>query len=156
MADSWTAKVDIRKHRTSGIYRVHVYATLANGSLKCIGKTTFTVSQVPALEIKTRDYDEITGGFKVTIPKPESKSGVANVQIPVWCASDQSDIKWYIAEKQKDGSYAVDIEPRNHKYHSGEYIVHAYVEGQNGVLSYVGKTSQKVVAQCLRRIHDYG
>lgn len=145
-ADSWTAKVDIRKHKTSGIYRVHVYATLANGNLKCIGKTTFTVSEVPALEIKAQNYDEITGGFKVTIPKPESKSGVAKVQVPVWCASDQSDIKWYIAEKQKDGSYVADIEPRNHKYHSGEYIVHVYIEGQNGVLSYVGKTSQKVVA----------
>ncbi|MDR1954158.1 MAG: GBS Bsp-like repeat-containing protein, partial [Clostridiales Family XIII bacterium] len=62
-------------------------------------------------------------------------SGVSEVQIPVWSKPDQSDIHWYKATKQVDGSYTANVDIKNHKYNYGTYIAHCYVRGGNGTFA---------------------
>ena len=64
----------------------------------------------------------------------ESKSGVSQIQVPVWCEADQNDIYWYTAQKQSDGTYKVKVSIANHKYHSGEYKIDTYLTGGNGLV----------------------
>lgn len=128
----WTATADIRKHKTTGSYNVHVYATLANGMLKGLGTTTFVVEDA-SMETLIENYNESKGTFEVVVNAIQSKSGVSKIQIPVWCLNDQSDIRWYDAKKQDDGSYKATISIANHKYATGKYKVHAYMTTGNGI-----------------------
>ena len=143
----WTATADIRKHRTAGKYNVHAYAQMSDGSMKILGTTTFEVT-APYIEedIKIENYDENSGGFTAIVPTPVSMSDVEHVWVPVWCSANQSDIKWYEAKKQTDGTYKVNVDPMYHNYNSGLYKIHAYVDTANGLRYYLGSTSQIVNA----------
>ncbi len=133
----WTATADIKNHKTAGRYNVHVYVTLSNGSMKFLGSTTFTVSK-PTLSVVSGGYDKGKGIFDVTITNVASVSGVEKIQIPVWCAKNQSDIKWYDAERQKNGSYKATVRMSNHGYSVGKYQVHTYITAGNGVMAFGG------------------
>ena len=144
---NWETTVDIQDHKTAGKYEVDVYYTLADGTMRGLGSTFFEVNgaALPS-EVTVRDYDETTGGFTVVIPEPISLSGVSDVLVPVWCAEDQSDICWYGAQKQKDGTYTVTVDPVYHAYNSGLYKIHVYVDSGNGIRQCVGMASQMVSA----------
>ena len=73
-----------------------------------------------------------------------SKSGVQSVQIPVWNQPDQSDLIWYSAKKQSDGTYKVHVDIANHHNNRSTYNVHVYVMDNNGVQTLVATTSQQV------------
>lgn len=141
----WTAVVNIKNHNTLGSYNVHAYATLTNGKMQLLGTTTFHVTK-PTLTVSTENYKENAGAFDVVIKNVVSPSGVSKIQVPVWCASDQSDIKWYDAVEQKDGTYAINVDPIYHKYNSGIYKIHVYITTETGIIAFAGSSSQLVVA----------
>ncbi len=142
--DSWTATADIRKHKTAGKYFVHVYATLTNGGMKYLGSTEFTVS-VPTSKVTVSDYREKEGAFDVILTDVQSVSKVDKVQVPVWTTSNQSDIRWYGAEKQSDGSYKATVNIANHNYATGPYKIHTYITTENGLLTGTGAAPDKMV-----------
>ena len=74
----------------------------------CIGHTEFTVEE-PTWDMAVENQDDEKGTFDIVISNIESKSGVSQVRVPVWCAEDQSDIRWYDATRQSDGSYRVTV-----------------------------------------------
>ena len=144
---NWETTIDIQDHKTAGTYEVDVYYTLANGVMKGLGSTFFEVAGATLTsEISIKDYDDTTGSFTVVVPEPQSASGVSSVLVPVWCSEDQSDICWYGAKRQTDGTYTVSVDPMNHKYNSGLYKIHIYVVSNNGIQQYVGSASQMVSA----------
>ena len=144
---NWETTIDIRDHKTAGIYQVDVYYTLANGVMKGLGSTFFEVTGASLTsEISIKDYDDTTGSFTVVVPEPQLASGVSSVLVPVWCSEDQSDICWYGAKRQPDGTYTVSVDPMYHKYNSGLYKIHVYVVSNNGIQQNVGSASQMVSA----------
>ncbi|WP_033127032.1 GBS Bsp-like repeat-containing protein, partial [Eubacterium sp. ER2] len=140
---NWETTIDIRDHKTAGAYKVDVYYTLANGVMKGFGSTFFEVSS-PSMTTSIENYDEEKGTFEVVVSDIVSPSGVDRVQVPVWCASDQSDIRWYDAEKQNDGSYKAKISTANHNFATGTYQVHVYVTTKNGLTQGVVAGTQNV------------
>lgn len=80
-------------------------------------------------------------GFEVLVTNLIDAKGITAVKIPVWTSNqNQDDLKWYNAQKQKNGSYSVIVETKNHKNELGEYNVHLYYEEKDGSL--VGITGQ--------------
>ena len=149
---SYEANVEISRHKTAGEYQSHVYITLADGTQKLLGATQFTVSDLKCEKISVENYNEATGAFRVKIEGVESPSGIKNVSVPVWCSADQSDIRWYTAEKVSEKEYMVYVDPVYHQSHSGEYKIHVYVDAGNGVSAIVGTTSCNVQAPGLYSI----
>lgn len=141
---SYMYDVSVNNHRQAGTYVVHAYADRPGGSSVFLGQTTFDVSAPAAASVSVANYDAANGTFQVWVSGVRSSSGIRQVQIPIWCASDQSDIRWYPASLQPNGSYAVQASIANHGFHTGKYNIHVYAEGGNGILSYVGGTSQEV------------
>ena len=141
----WSATVDIRDHRTEGVYVSDVYVTLADNTMICVGRANFTVT-TPTLQVKTDNYNEEAGTFDVIITDVQSVSGVTGISVPIWCAADQSDIHWYAAEKQDDGSYKVKVDPMYHNYNSGLYKIHVYINTDNGLFINALQCSQFVSA----------
>ena len=142
----WETTVNIKNHKTAGKYRSDVYAVMSDGSMQGVGSITFEVTEPGVGKIELSSLDELTGQFVVTLRNIESPSGIYRVQIPVWCSGNQSDICWYTATKQEDGSYSATIDPMKHGYHIGEYKVHVYVTCRNGVMAKVGETSKNVTS----------
>lgn len=143
---SYMYDVSVSSHRESGTYVVHAYADRPNGSSVFLGQTTFEVSAPAAASVSVTNYNASTGSFQVWVSGIRAVSGIRQVQVPIWCASDQSDIRWYPATLQPNGSYAVQVSVSNHGFHMGRYNIHVYAEGGNGILSFVGGTTQEVSA----------
>ena len=142
---SYKASAVIKNHGDAGVYNVHAYAKLKNGSMVFLGKTKFTVSG-PSARLVTNAVSGKKGTFGAIGTDFDSPSGISKVRFAVWCADDQSDIYWYTAGKQKDGNYTQVISVANHKYHFGKYKVHMYVTTGNGITKNAGRTTVEIKA----------
>ncbi len=133
--------VPISNHKKAGKYTVHLYKdnTLLDNS-------SFTVSDVTASDLSISDIDGSKGRFRVTLSGIDSASGVESVSIPIWPGNDQSQIKWYTAEKDGD-SYYVDADVLNHGLSFGDYTAHAYVTSKNGIKTRVKSASCHITAE---------
>lgn len=150
---SYLCDVPVSNHGETGSYTVHAYVESTDGYLYLMGYTGFQVSSVstPSYEasarsITTANYNASAGSFQVWVQGVQAASGVNQVQIPVWCSQDQSDIRWYVASRMSDGSYMAEVSAANHGYHSGRYQAHAYVLENNGTMTFLGGTAQDVSA----------
>lgn len=132
-AGVWETNIDIKNHKTAGVYYADAYANMSSGGAKYLKTGIFEVSQPTFGEIVFTDVDTSKGIFDVTIKNIQSVSGVASVSVPVWCADNQSDIKWYTAQKQADGTFKVRVDKKNHKNAIGIYKIHIYAVSGNGI-----------------------
>ncbi len=151
MDGSYLCDVPVSNHGETGSYTVHAYVESTDGYLYMMGDTGFQVAEMqqPSYEAYARNvtaanYSASGGSFQVWVQGVQAASGVSQVQIPVWCSADQSDIQWYIADRMSDGSFMAEVSAANHGYHTGRYQVHAYVLENNGTLTFVGSTTQDV------------
>jgi uncharacterized repeat protein (TIGR02543 family) len=136
----YSVSAPVSNHKETGLYLIHVYATLTNGASVIIGATSVTVS-APSGTATSQNINTGKGTFQVKLSGIKAPSGVTEVQIPVWSASNQSDIYWYKATKQSDGSYIANVNIKNHKYNYGTYIAHCYVRGGNGTFAFAAAKS---------------
>lgn len=144
---SYIYDVKIANHKELGRYNVHAYCTTKGDSQQFIGATGFEVATMPTVaQVEVSDINGTTGTFKVTVSGVIAPSGVEKVQIPIWCANDQSDIVWYTATKTSEGVYTVTAKVLNHGHHFGTYKVHVYVTMGNGIQALVGSTSASIQA----------
>ncbi len=144
---SYLCDISVGNHGQTGNYIVHAYVERSDGALFLLGQTNFQVTSIPrvsARSVTASNYNASNGSFQVWVQGIQSFSGVRQVQIPVWCSSDQSDIRWYVANRMSDGSYMAEVSIANHGYHAGRYQAHAYVLENTGTLSLVGYTTQDV------------
>lgn len=135
-----TASVSIANHKTDGTYQVHLYAVTSTGARIFMAKTTFNVDLTTQAEVTYSDRDEENASFKVQISL-NSDAAVKAVKVPVWCSNNQSDIVWYDAVKEADGTWSVTVKAQNHAYHLGTYKVHAYVDFENQIRAIAATSS---------------
>lgn len=135
----WLAVVGVQDYKKSGTYYIDAYVTTSNGKSYKIGSTNFTVTALTA-NISIENVNKSAGTYDIVIKDIVSPSGVSDVLVPAWTTSDLSDIYWYDAVKQSDGSYKVTIDITKHKGHYGIYAIQAYVLANNGVKSVAAST----------------
>ena len=116
----WEVDVSISGYQIGDIYQVHAYASLTNGKQVFIGNSTFKVVG-PSADVTIKNYSAENGTFDVVVENIVAPAGVKEVQVPVWSLRNQSDIVWYRAEKQSDGTYKVGVDIANHKNNTGTY-----------------------------------
>lgn len=144
---SYLCDISVSNHGQVGGYIVHAYVERTDGALFLLGQTSFRVASIPAASARSvtvSNYNASSGTFQVWVQGIQSYAGINQVRIPVWCSGDQSDIRWYIANRMSDGSYMAEVSTANHGYHVGRYQVHAYILENNGVQTFVGATAQDV------------
>ncbi len=138
-ANSFYKKISIADHNGVGCYQVHCYAQKMDGSLEYLQQDTFQV-EAPSLKSVMAVGNKDTGDFEIRVQMNGGYAGIKGIQVPVWCAADQSDLTWYTAEFI-DGEYVVKNNISNHKHHTGQYQVGIYATDGNGVFTGVGSTS---------------
>lgn len=142
---SYTCDVQVANHGEFGKYIVHGYYETADGSLHFTGATGFDVTKRPmAARVQIGNINRTAGTFQVTVSGVTAVSGVNKVQIPVWCASNQSDIAWYTAGRISEGVYAANVRVADHAHHFGNYTAHVYVTANNGAQTCVGGATANI------------
>lgn len=144
--NNYVCDIPIKNHGNLGKYNVHAYAMDNAKGMHIIGGTTFSVVTPPAGSVKITSVNHANGTFNAVVTVSSALSGVKEVQIPVWTASNQNDIRWYTATRQSDGTYIANVHVKNHKYNFGNYNIHAYVTMNNGVRSGIATTTTKLTA----------
>lgn len=140
----WDRDILISSHKTAGTYQVHAYGEDSTGKRTVLGTTTFQVSSLKIQTIQVKNLLPASGTFDVFFSGIQSPSGVSKLQVPVWSKDDQSDIYWYTAARQSDGTYAVQVNLKNHDYNYGKYTVATGMTAGNGIYQFTGAVSVQV------------
>lgn len=139
-----STSIDITKHKTAGLYHVHLYGYTPEGKFVFIQRETLQVASAANAEIQVLDPTEGDGKVTLIINIKDQDWKITNLRVPTWCSPNQSDICWYTAEPQADGTWKVEVDKKKHANHTGEYIFHAYADFSNGIMGFVGKTTANV------------
>lgn len=139
--NQFDCRVKVADYRSPGCYYAHIYQQNSDGSQQWIGGVSFEVPTVTEglIELSEQDYSAGTATLKIT--GLDSPSGIRKVLVPIWSASDQSDIVWYEAEKGSVGEYSVEMSISSHKNNWALYYAHVYVTDGNGFQKFVGGVS---------------
>ncbi|CAI3426076.1 GBS Bsp-like repeat-containing protein [Enterococcus cecorum] len=113
-------------HRATYHTHVYVYSNDKKHDIKTVLDDTTIEPRETKLSAKIQNVNTSTGSYDVIV-YGSSSSGIHHVKVPIWSAKDQSDIKWYDAVKQADGSYLVHMNIANHNYRRGIYHTHVYM-----------------------------
>ena len=142
---TWSVTIPLSNHKyMAGTYQVHAYAGNAYTASKYMRATTFNVSNPKIGSVTTSNVNHGAGTFKVTVSGITAKAGVSKVQVAVWSKSDQSNLKWYTATRQTDGSYVVNVNLANHGYEYGTYQCHAYLYDNNGIQAFKATSARLI------------
>ncbi|WP_171309662.1 GBS Bsp-like repeat-containing protein [Enterococcus cecorum] len=126
---TWIVHMNFSEHqyyRATYHTHVYVYSNDNKHDIKTVLDDTTIEPRETKLSAKIQNVNTSTGSYDVIV-YGSSSSGIHHVKVPIWSAKDQSDIKWYDAVKQADGSYLVYMNIANHKYHCGIYHTHVYM-----------------------------
>lgn len=141
--NSYVAELDVKNHKTTGTYSVHVYGIAQNGQKVFLAGhgALVNIKGTSSGKIRTSDVNANKGTVKVTLSDMKSSSGIDTVKLAVWTMGDQSDLHWYTCTKQNESTWSTTVDAANHKYHSGVYQMHAYTVMGNQIESYTVGTS---------------
>ena len=130
---TWVAHMNIKNHKFhTGKYTTHVYMYTKNQGVHAIslGQTNVQ-SETEQLKGQIKNVNAKAGTYDIVV-QAKSGAGIKQVSVPIWSKANQSDLIWYPAKKQADGSYVVHMNIKNHKYHTGNYTTHVYATKNNG------------------------
>lgn len=83
-------------------------------------------------EIEVTPYDFRSGKYEIIVRNLSSETDVQALRCAVWAEEDQSDLKWYEAELQADGSYVTKVWAADFAYKVSEYNIHIYTLDMEG------------------------
>lgn len=162
----YRANFEVANHMKQGEYNVHAYAKMKDGSSRFITAANFNIEKLPVEKVSVTGLDNSNGTFKADISIIRKKDNVRSVRAAIWSRSDQSDLKWYYALMQADGTYYINADVKNHGYDFGKYFIHIYVEDKNGNMSFAAGTETEIqpvnyvktekISDCLMKMTVYG
>lgn len=138
---NWMTEMSLKDHKHLGNYILHAYAVLPNGYNQFIAQTTFETETPEISNIEAIAIDKENGKMKVVISGVENDDLISKIQVPIWSEKKQSDLVWYAAEKQSNGSYVLETDISKHNYNCSLYNVHVYVTDIKGKCSFISATT---------------
>ena len=127
----YTVNVQATNHKNStGLYNIHLYYILNDGSQVGVGGTTTTVEFRNA-KTKTQTYitnvNSEAGSFTVVVDQAPQGRQIKNIRVAVWSESNQGNLSWY--NTAPTGTHTeINVSTVNHKNLIGNYTTHVYVD----------------------------
>ena len=141
---TYTVNVQATNHKNStGLYNIHLYYILNDGSQVGVGGTTTTVEFRNA-KTKTQTYitnvNSEAGSFTVVVDQAPQGRQIKNIHVAVWSESNQGNLSWY--NTAPTGTHTeINVSTVNHKNLIGNYTTHVYVD-------YVRSEERRVGKEC--------
>jgi uncharacterized repeat protein (TIGR02543 family) len=139
-----TYSVDLKNHKSAGLYYVDAYVVDKNGNKKFVKSSTCTVAKVEKGTMTM--VADGTGYMNIAIEGLEHTEAIDYIRVAVWTTKNHSDLKWYMAQSSDTGAYTVAANVKNHKYNLGLYYADAYVTMKNGASYYLQGVTLKLAA----------
>ena len=131
---NYVATVNVRDHKSAGIYHISTYVWSKNGTKKLTNEMTFDAPADVTGMVKFSNYSKVTGGhtgkFKVK-SELETEQKVVDMHYTVWFKEDRSDQHIYKAVNAEN-AFEITADVKNHKYHFGDFTAQAYGFMENG------------------------
>ena len=128
---TYTVNVQATNHKNStGLYNIHLYYILNDGSQVGVGGTTTTLEFRNA-KTKTQTYitnvNSEAGSFTVVVDQAPQGRHIKNIRVAVWSESNQGNLSWY--NTAPTGTHTeINVSTVNHKNLIGNYTTHVYVD----------------------------
>lgn len=128
---TYTVNVQATNHKNStGLYNIHLYYILNDGSQVGVGGTTKTLEFRNA-KTKTQTYitnvNSEAGSFTVVVDQAPQGRHIKNIRVAVWSESNQGNLSWY--NTAPTGTHTeINVSTVNHKNLIGNYTTHVYVD----------------------------
>ena len=128
---TYTVNVQATNHKNStGLYNIHLYYILNDGSQVGVGGTTTTLEFRNA-KTKTQTYitnvNSEAGSFAVVVDQAPQGRQIKNIRVAVWSESNQGNLSWY--NTAPTGTHTeINVSTVNHKNLIGNYTTHVYVD----------------------------
>lgn len=128
---TYTVNVQATNHKNStGLYNIHLYYILNDGSQVGVGGTTTTVEFRNA-KTKTQTYitnvNSEASSFAVVVDQAPQGRQIKNIRVAVWSESNQGNLSWY--NTAPTGTHTeINVSTVNHKNLIGNYTTHVYVD----------------------------
>lgn len=128
---TYTVNVQATNHKNStGLYNIHLYYILNDGSQVGVGGTTTTV-EFRNTKTKTQTYitnvNSEAGSYTVVVDQAPQGRQIKNIRVAVWSESNQGNLSWY--NTAPTGSHTeINVSTVNHKNLIGNYTTHVYVD----------------------------
>lgn len=128
---TYTVNVHATNHKNStGLYNIHLYYILNDGSQVGVGGTTTTLEFRNA-KTKTQTYitnvNSEAGSFTVVVDQAPQGRQIKNIRVAVWSESNQGNLSWY--NTAPTGTHTeINVSTVNHKNLIGNYTTHVYVD----------------------------
>ena len=129
---SWTCRVPLSNHGSTGTYFLHAYG---NDKKNLVAHTTAYVEKLvqPEKPAMTAVLSADGRYLDVTLT---GRGDLSRVWFPTWSAvNGQDDLRWYEAVKQADGSWTCRVPLANHK-NAGGYFLHAYGNDKRNLVAH--------------------
>ena len=129
---SWTCRVPLSNHGSTGTYFIHAYG---NDKKNLVAHTTAYVEKLvqPEKPAMTAVLSADERYLDVTLT---GRGDLSRVWFPTWSAvNGQDDLRWYEATKQPDGSWTCRVPLANHK-NAGGYFLHAYGNDKRNLVAH--------------------
>ena len=133
--------MELRKHNyDTGTYNIHLYgqsyvqpeSTGITGTTVQVdsGKLPSDEEQKPLFTVENINPKQ--GTYTVKTTETSLSKPIQSVRVPIWSTSNQSNLKWYTATPNGDGTFSAIFDIRNHQALSGTYNNHVYVTYKDG------------------------
>ena len=128
---TYAVNVQATNHKnTTGLYNIHLYYILNDGSQVGVGGTTTTLEFRNA-KTKTQTYitnvNSEAGSFTVVVDQAPQGRQIKNIRVAVWSESNQGNLSWY--NTAPTGTHTeINVSTVNHKNLIGNYTTHVYVD----------------------------
>ena len=128
---TYAVNVQATNHKNStGLYNIHLYYILNDGSQVGVGGTTTTLEFRNA-KTKTQTYitnvNSEAGSFTVVVDQAPQGRQIKNIRVAVWSKSNQGNLSWY--NTAPTGTHTeINVSTVNHKNLIGNYTTHVYVD----------------------------
>ena len=126
---SWTCRVPLSNHGSTGTYFIHAYG---NDKKNLVAHTTAYVEKIPGPEMMAA----VSADGRYLDVTLTGRGDLSRVWFPTWSAvNGQDDLRWYEAVKQTDGSWTCRVPLANHKS-AGGYFLHAYGNDKRNLVAH--------------------
>ena len=128
---TYAVNVQATNHKNStGLYNIHLYYILNDGSQVGVGGTTTTLEFRNA-KTKTQTYitnvNSEAGSYTVVVDQAPQGRQIKNIRVAVWSESNQGNLSWY--NTAPTGTHTeINVSTVNHKNLIGNYTTHVYVD----------------------------
>ncbi|WP_280739062.1 MULTISPECIES: glycerophosphodiester phosphodiesterase family protein [unclassified Enterococcus] len=127
----WESEMLVKDHLESGRYQVLATIERSTGLTETVEMGEFDVA-APTIS-GTIDISRVDKGQFDLLLTVNSAADAETVQVPIWSQPDQSDIKWYEAQKESANTYKVRMDYEDFNFANGIYTAEGHWQGENGL-----------------------